>query len=162
MRKQVFGRKLRRDKNERKALFRSLMNSLIIYGKIKTSEAKAKSIKGEIEKLVTAARKGEDSRRLIVGKLANEVTSDKLINEIAPLFATRPGGYTRILKLGVKGKDNSPYVMISFVEAVTPTPVKSEKREKGAKKAVKTSKESKVEVKSQKKAVPAKKAPKKK
>ena len=149
MRKNVFGRKLKRDTNARKALFRSLMQSLVLHGNIKTSEAKAKSIKGEVEKLVTHAKNGGDTARsLILSKIVNEPIADKIINEIAPLFTNRPGGYTRILRLGVRAKDGSRMVLLSWVEEVKPTsfgPVKRNKSGEKAKKAPKA--EVKKEVK---------------
>ncbi len=156
MRKQIFGRRLKRDTNERKALFRSLMIGLILHGKITTTEAKAKSIKAEVEKLVTVARnKKEEARPQLIKKLANASAADKIIKEVAPLFATRPGGYTRILRLAPRLKDNSTQVLMTWTEEVKATSFTQEKRNKGKavgeeKKAVK--KEKKVEVKEKAKA----------
>ena len=131
MRKRIFGRRFKRDRNERKALFRSLMHALVLNGKIRTTEAKAKSIKGEIEKLVTIARsKGEEGKRILMARLVNEKVVDKLISEIAPLFVSRPGGYTRILKVGARGRDGAKMVMLTFVEEVSKTSVRPEKRDK--------------------------------
>lgn len=131
MRKRIFGRRLRRDTNERKALFRSLMSSLVLNGKIKTSEAKAKSIRSEIEKLVTHAKKdGEGAKKLILGHIPNEKVVDKIISEIAPVFATRPGGYTRIIKMGPRVKDGAKMVLMSWVEEIAPTSFKEPKRKK--------------------------------
>ena len=129
MRKRIFGRRLKRDTNERKALFRSLMSSLVINGKIRTSEAKAKSIKAEIEKLVTHAKNdGQEAKRLILGHIPNEKVVDKIISEIAPKFATRLGGYTRILKMGPRVKDGAKMVLMSWVEEIAPTSFKMPKR----------------------------------
>lgn len=129
MRKRIFGRRLKRDRNQRKALFRSLMGSLVLYGKIKTTEAKAKSIKGELEKMVTLAKnKGEDARNLLVSRLANERVVERIIAEIAPKFATRPGGYMRIVKMGPRLKDGARMVLISWVEEVLPASFKEPKR----------------------------------
>ena len=128
MRKRIFGRRLKRDKNARKALFRSLMSSLVMNGKIKTTEAKAKAIKGEIEKLVTIAKKrGAEARVLLVARLANEKVAEKIIIEIAPKFESRPGGYIRILKLGHRVKDGAKMVLMTWVEEVSVTSFKETK-----------------------------------
>ncbi|HVZ67158.1 MAG TPA: 50S ribosomal protein L17 [Patescibacteria group bacterium] len=159
MRKQIFGRKFKRDTNERKALFRSLMNGLVLNGSIKTTEAKAKAIKGDVEKLVTMGKnKGESSRRILTARLANEKVADKILAEIAPKFATRPGGYTKILRLGNRVKDNAPYVMLTWVEQISVTPVTEPKR--NTLKPTKTS-SPKAEVKEKKEVKPAKKTAKK-
>lgn len=131
MRKRIFGRRLKRDKNERKALFRSLMSSLVLHGKIRTTEAKAKAIKGEVEKLVTHAKnKGEEGRRLILSTVPSEVIADRIISEIAPKFITRPGGYTRILKVGARVKDGADMVILTWVEEVKPVSLVIPKRNK--------------------------------
>ena len=72
MRKRIFGRRLKRDTNERKALFRSLIHGLILHGKISTTEAKAKAIRGDVDKLITIAKtRGDDARRQLMKKLVN-------------------------------------------------------------------------------------------
>ena len=110
------------------------MHGLVLHGKIKTTEAKAKSIKGAIEKLVTAAKnKGEESRGLIFSALANEMATDKIIAEIAPLFKTRPGGYTRILRLAPRVKDGASMVLLTWVEEVKRTSFDTPKRNLGKK-----------------------------
>mgnify|MGYP001615108608 CR=1 FL=1 len=129
MRKRIFGRRLKRDKNQRKALFRSLMGSLVLYGKIRTKEAKAKSIKGELEKLVTHAKnKREDARNLLASRLVNNKVVEKVISEIAPKFASRPGGYIRIIKAGPRVKDGAKMVLMTWVEEIAPTSFKQPKR----------------------------------
>jgi large subunit ribosomal protein L17 len=116
MRKQVFGRKLQRDINERKALFKSLMTSLIEKESIKTTEAKAKAVKGEMEKLVTKARdEGKAAERALQAYFSAPVMR-KLINEVAPRFVGRPGGYTRIIKIGNRLRDNAAMVVLEWVE----------------------------------------------
>jgi large subunit ribosomal protein L17 len=141
MNKNVFGRKLGRDREERKALFKSLMSSLILKEGIQTSEAKAKAIKPEIEKLITKAKSMEKGARLVLEKSLSKDAYDKIIKEIGPRFAKRQGGYTRIVKLGERFGDNSPLVLIELVERaeiMIPT-----KQEKSAKKSslAKSSKE---------------------
>lgn len=115
MKKQVFGRKFKKDVNQRRALFRNLMRSLILNEEIKTTEAKAKAIKGQVEKLVTVAKKGE-SALYHLKKDISEDASVKLIKEIGPRFLDRPGGYTRIVKLSSRLKDNADMVLLEFVE----------------------------------------------
>ncbi|MCX6713378.1 MAG: 50S ribosomal protein L17 [Candidatus Vogelbacteria bacterium] len=107
-------RKLGRTRNVRKALIRSLAEALVISGKIKTTEAKAKELRPFIEKLVTKAKKGDlASTRAINSKLGE--VSGKLIKEIAPRYATRAGGYTRIIKMSARPGDGSPMAIIEFV-----------------------------------------------
>lgn len=132
MRKRVFGRKLKRDTNQRKSLFRNLASSFVLYGKIKTTEAKAKAVKGQIEKMVTKAKKhNEEARRFLLKDFSNELVVDKIIGEIAPKFQDRPGGYTRILKLGSRVKDNAQMVMMTWVEEIPATVFKEPKRKAG-------------------------------
>lgn len=129
MRKRIFGRRLKRDKNQRRALFRSLMNSLVLYGKIRTTEAKAKSIKGEIEKMVTMARnKEENARNLLMARLQDVRTVERIISEIAPKFVSRPGGYTRLVKMGPRLKDGARMVLMTWVEEIAPISFKEPKR----------------------------------
>lgn len=117
MRKRVFGRRFKRNVNQRKALFKSLINSLVINGRIQTTEAKAKAIKGEVEKLITKARnKGDQARDHLLRHLNPDIV-DKILLEIAPRFKGRPGGYTRILRLGTRMKDNARMVLLEFVES---------------------------------------------
>lgn len=117
MRKRVFGKRFKKDTNQRKALFRSLINGLIINGRISTTEAKAKAIKGKVEKLITEAKnKGEQARDNLLRNLNPDI-ADKIIKQIAPRFKERPGGYTRILRLGTRLKDNARMVLLEFVES---------------------------------------------
>lgn len=127
MRKRVFGRKLSRTTNQRKALFKSLTNALTLHGKIKTTEQKAKSIKGEVEKLVTYAKNHENSMQYLQ-KHVHVHTAERII-EIAPVFKDRPGGYLRIIKIGARKKDDASMVLLEFVETI-PEVKTSKKREK--------------------------------
>ena len=132
MKKQVFGRHLKRDANERKALFKNLLTSLVIEERITTTEAKAKAIRSAADKLVTKAKKGgPDAYR----RLAPDVRYDaveKLIKTIAPRFTDRNGGYTRcIIKVGHRVADNAPQVVMEWVVLAEPVvPVKGEKSDK--------------------------------
>lgn len=115
MKKNVFGRQFKRDVNERKALFKNLLTSLVLSDRIKTTEAKAKAIKGAADKLVTKAKnKGEDAYKSLHPDI-NEEAVVKMIKDIAPRFADRQGGYTRIIKIGKKRvADNAPMVYLEW------------------------------------------------
>ena len=115
MKKQVFGRQFKRDKNQRKALFSGLISAMILKGKITTTEHKAKSVKGDWEKLVTKAKKGESSR-LELKKSLKPFEIDKMINDIAPIFKDRKGGYTRIIKTGRRFGDNASTAILEWVD----------------------------------------------
>ncbi len=150
MRKNVFGRQLKRDTNERKALFKGLMSSLILEERIKTTEEKAKAIKGQIEKLVTKAKKRGKNAQNLFGKDLMPNAIEKLINEIGPRFQKRNGGYTRILRLGRRFSDNAEMVLMEWVElGISNLESKIQAKEIGApkKKAeAKTEKKKKPEV----------------
>jgi len=117
MKKHIFGRKFKRDINERKALFKGLMSSLVIHEKIETTEQKAKAIKGEIDKLVTNAKKENAlARKLLSDKLSPQAL-EKMIKDIAPRFNKRQGGYTKIARLGKRFGDDATMVLIEWVES---------------------------------------------
>lgn len=118
MRKRIFGRRFKRDTNTRKALFRGLMRSVILHGRIETTEAKAKAIKGTLEKLVTKAKvRGDAAISDLMRNFDREVAS-RLISQVAPKFSDRKGGYLRIIKLGNRKKDNAPIVILEWVEEI--------------------------------------------
>ncbi len=104
--------------NVRNALLKSLALSLIIHGRIQTTEAKAKELRPFIEKLVTRAKVGDlASRRVIISRLMNRAPETKiLIEEIAPKFKDVQGGYTRILKLPARKSDGALMALIEFVK----------------------------------------------
>ncbi len=110
-------RKFGRDKNQRKALLNSLALNLIVRGKIKTTEPKAKELRPFIEKLVTKAKKGDMStQRIIISKLSNRSKEvKKLFKVIVPKYADKNGGYTRVLKLGARKSDGTKMALIEFV-----------------------------------------------
>jgi large subunit ribosomal protein L17 len=117
MRHRKKGRKFGRIKKVRRALFRSLMRSLILEERIRTTEAKAKEIRPKIERLVTKAKKNTlASRREVLMNIADEASIKKIFSEIAPKFRERPGGYTRIIKLPPRGSDNAKMAIIEFVK----------------------------------------------
>lgn len=116
MRHLVSGRKLGRDTNARKALLFNLTSALIVQGQVTTTLAKAKFVKPYVEKLVTSAKEKKLQTRRT---LASRVTHDaflKLTREIAPGFATRVGGYTRIIRVGLRRGDAAPLVRVEFLQ----------------------------------------------
>jgi large subunit ribosomal protein L17 len=126
MRHQVAGFKLNRTKGARIALRRNLIKQFFINERIRTTVTKAAAIRGEAEKMITFARNVKDAsddekvaaRRLIVARLggnSNDVIK-KLFDEIAPRFAERPGGYTRVLKLGPRFGDKAEMAILELVE----------------------------------------------
>jgi large subunit ribosomal protein L17 len=110
-------RKFGRSRSQRSALLKGLMLALIAHGRIETTEAKAKELRPEIEKMVTKANLGTlASRRLVISRLYNlTAEANKLINEIAPKYKGRAGGYTRITKLPRRGGDASKMAVIEFI-----------------------------------------------
>lgn len=133
MRKNVFGKQLSRDANERKALFKTLASSLVMTERIETTEAKAKAIRPYVEKLVTKAKRRNKEARMFVEPFLTQAATDKVISDMAVRFAKRDGGYTRIIKLGNRFFDNAPVVLMEWVEksvVKTETPKKEKKSAK--------------------------------
>ena len=119
MRHKKKGRKLGRKVGNRRALLRNLACQLIIHKKIKTTDPKAKELRSFIEPLITLAKKDSlHARRLVIKKIPNKGVVRILFEEIAPLFHGRPGGYTRITKLGLRDNDRAPVSIIEFVESI--------------------------------------------
>lgn len=110
-------RKFGRKKNQRKALLCSLAIALILRGKIKTIEARAKELRSVVERLVTYAKRKKNAQAAMreISKLVNKTSATKLTKEIAPKYATRNGGYTRIIKIGRKQGDAARMVYIEWV-----------------------------------------------
>jgi len=119
MRHKKKGRKLGRKVGNRKALLRNLACQLILHKKIKTTVPKAKELRSFIEPLITLAKKDTvHNRRLVIKKIPKKNVVRILFKEIAPLFSNRPGGYTRITKLGLRDNDRAPVSIIEFVELI--------------------------------------------
>ena len=117
MRHRKAGRQLRRTTEQKIALMRNLASSLIEHGAIETTEAKAKELRPFVEKLISKAKTGTlHSRRLAIRHIHKRSAADKLFQEIGPKFATRPGGYTRILKTGHRKGDGAEMARIELVE----------------------------------------------
>ena len=119
MRHKKKGRKLGRKIGNRKSLLMNLACQLITHKKIKTTDPKAKELRSFIEPLITLAKKNDlHSRRLVIKKIPKKNIVRILFEEIAPVFSERPGGYTRITKLGHRDNDKAPVSVIEFVELI--------------------------------------------
>src|SRR5665213_2934587 len=117
MRKHIYGRRLKRDVNERKALFKNLLSELVMHERIKTTVQKAKAIKADADKLITKAKYADRLHATML--LSPLVTSDavsKLLNDLGPRFIAREGGYTRITKLGRRFNDDAQTAFIEWTE----------------------------------------------
>lgn len=138
------------------ALFKGLVNSLVEHGRITTTLAKAKEIRRHVERAVTLGKKGDvGTRRLLVSRFGSQDTAEKLIADISKRFQSRPGGYTRILKTGLRPGDKAPMALIEFVDYVLPeeSKDKSEAKVKGDATAVKRARKLNKEKKARKKRI---------
>jgi large subunit ribosomal protein L17 len=118
------GKKLGRDSAHRKALYANLACSLIEHGRIRTTEAKAKAVKPFAEQMITLGKRGDlSARRQAVAELRSQDVVKRLFDDVAPRFADRPGGYSRIVKLGPRQGDAADMVYLELVDYVPPRPV---------------------------------------
>jgi large subunit ribosomal protein L17 len=113
----IDGRKFGRQTGPRKALYKSLIVAVLRYEQIRTTEARAKEVRGMVERIITLAKDGSlANRRRIISELPNEpLVIDKLINEIAPKYGDRTSGYTRLVKIGARNGDAAPMVQLELV-----------------------------------------------
>jgi large subunit ribosomal protein L17 len=119
MRHQHTGKKLGRDSAHRRALYANLVCALIEHGRIKTTEAKAKAVKPFAEQMITLGRRGDlAARRLAIAKLRSVDAVHILFSEVSPRFADRPGGYSRIVKIGPRSGDAADMVYLELVDYV--------------------------------------------
>lgn len=141
MRKKVFGRKLSRGRGARKALFRSLVRSLLLNNSIKTTKIKAKSIQGSVDKLITTSRKGDvAAKRSVMATLGNDKEAfNKLFSSIIPSVGKRTSGFTRIVTLPKRKGDGAEVAILEFVDKIE----KNEKVEASTKEPKKVSKKPK-------------------
>jgi large subunit ribosomal protein L17 len=124
MRHRVAGYKLSRDKDERKALRRILIKQLFEHERIQTTRAKAEAVRGQAERLITLAKRGNaagdaqmvHARRLAAARLSDAATVRKLFDDLAKRYEDRPGGYTRMIKLGQRHGDAAEMVILELVE----------------------------------------------
>lgn len=132
MRHRYFGKKLSRTKNERQQLFKSLVRSLMLYGSIRTSLAKAKAIQGLVDTLITKAKNGSEQRkREVMAILSDKQVVVRLFAAAKTQFEKRTSGFTRIIKLGPRRGDGSQEAIIQFVDQ----PIVEEKKASKPKKS---------------------------
>jgi len=124
MRHNIKGRILGRDSGHRKALFRNLIKELYTHERIMTTEAKARSIRADAEKLITKAKRGVadggnrvHAQRQVVAYLDDKTIAKKVFDEFAPRYAERKGGYTRMIKLGKRQGDAADMVILELVDS---------------------------------------------
>jgi large subunit ribosomal protein L17 len=160
MRHQVHGKKLNRSSGHRKALYRNLVQSLVEHERITTTLAKAKAVRPVAEQLITRAKKQDlAARRAVISFLPTTAAADKVYEVLAPRFADRPGGYTRIIKVGRRVGDGVEMAVLELVELSAPSPTTSAAKKTAAKPAktqkaatAKTAEAVKTETKDEKKA----------
>jgi large subunit ribosomal protein L17 len=117
MRHHRTGKKLGRDSAHRKALYANLTASLIDHGRIRTTETKAKAVRPIAEKMITLGREGSiHARRQALAYLRTQEVVHKLFSEVAPRFRDRPGGYTRVVKLGPRQGDAAPMAYLELID----------------------------------------------
>ena len=117
MRHQRAGKKLGRDSAHRRALYANLAGALIEHGRIKTTEAKAKAVKPLAEQMITLGKRGDlSARRQAISELRSQDAVRRLFDDVAPRFADRPGGYSRIVKLGQRQGDAAAMVYLELVD----------------------------------------------
>jgi large subunit ribosomal protein L17 len=173
MRHKLSGRQLSRNAPHRHALLRNMAVSLLRHETIRTTLPKAKELRRVVEPLITLGRKdSEANRRLAFSRLRDEAIVVKLFEDIGPRFRTRPGGYSRILRMMPRPGDNAPMALMQLVDRPAPAAVADEpapKKQAAKKKAPKAPKADKAdaaaaegETKSKDKAAPKKKAAAKK
>ena len=110
-------RKLNRTSAHRQAMLRNMMNSLIAHEAIKTTVPKAKELRRVVEPMITLAKKDSvANRRLAFARLRDDASVSKLFTELGPRYQSRPGGYTRILKMGFRVGDNAPMAFVELVD----------------------------------------------
>ncbi|GFE61551.1 50S ribosomal protein L17 [Geobacter sp. AOG2] len=117
MRHSKAGRRLGRKTSHREAMFRNMVTSLLAHEKITTTDAKAKEIRSVAEKMITLGKRGDlHAQRLAASYIREKSVVTKLFSAIAPRYKDRPGGYTRIVKLGIRQGDTAPISLIELVE----------------------------------------------
>ncbi|MBW2019450.1 MAG: 50S ribosomal protein L17 [Deltaproteobacteria bacterium] len=161
MRHQKAGKKLNRTASHRSAMFRNMVTSLFKHGQVRTTDAKAKELRRWADRMVTLAKRGDlHARRQALSVVREKAVVHKLFEQAAELYGGRPGGYTRIIKIGRRPGDAAP---ISLVQLVAPSEKKADKKKKtrSAKKGVdRAKKEAPVKSKEKEKSKEAKTAKK--
>lgn len=176
MRHRVHNKRFGRSNGHRKALVRNLVTSLVEHERITTTLAKAKELRRHVERAITTGKAGDvNASRVLLAKYPNKDTVKKIVKDLSPRFKERPGGYTRVLKLGARPGDAAEMAIIEFVDYALPEVEKPAEevekkakvaaKKKAAKKKVakkKTAKETKKKTAAKKKAAAKKKTAKKK
>ena len=143
-RRRISGRKLGRNTNQRKALFKGLLNSLIIQEELKTTQTKAKAVQRLFDQLVTKAKPSSvHARRLLHAFLGNKSSVNKLVDDLTKRFGQRQSGFTRVTKLGLRRGDNAQIVKLEIVDKSSTDSKQDQKTTSSSKKLIKkTSKSS--------------------
>lgn len=111
------GRSLHRKSSHRRALLANLAVAVLTNGRIRTTEAKAKEVRGLIDRIITWGKRGDiHARRLAARQVRDRTIVKKIFDELAPRYRDRPGGYTRIMKMGYRHGDNAPVVIMELVD----------------------------------------------
>jgi large subunit ribosomal protein L17 len=114
---QISGRHLGRSSSQRSALFKGLVTQVLQHERIETTEAKAKAVRGDVDKMITLAKRGDvHSRRLVLRTVTDKKVVEKLFDKIGPRFKDRNGGYTRIIHLGRRQGDAAEMVLLELTE----------------------------------------------
>jgi len=130
------GRKLNRSGAHRKALFRNLVTSLIEHERVKTTDAKAKELRSYADHMITLGKRGTlHARRQALAFVRSADVVKKLFDEVAPRFSTRPGGYTRVIKLGIRRGDAAPLSVVELTERGAAAMSEAERKRERARKA---------------------------
>jgi large subunit ribosomal protein L17 len=125
MRHRISGQRLNKSAAHRISMRRSLMKDVIQYERIQTTEAKARAVRGEIERIITIAKRGRvtgdavrlvHARRLVISRIGDQALAKKVFDDIAPRYVNRAGGYTRMLKLEARRGDAAKQVLLELVE----------------------------------------------
>jgi large subunit ribosomal protein L17 len=146
MRHRVRGRKLKRTASHRAALMRALATSLLKHKRIKTTLAKAKEARSFVEKIITKAKKGDlHSRRLVMSEIKDKDVIKELFSEIVTTVGERPGGYTRVVKLGTRLGDAAQMAILELVDYNEAANLKAEERKSQREQKAKEKEKSKQE-----------------
>ena len=130
------GRKLNRTASHRKALFRNMVTSLLLHEEVHTTDAKAKELRRYVDRVITLGKRGTlHARRQAASVLRGRTVVKKLFDDIAPRFQDRPGGYTRITKIGSRRGDNAPISLIELTDRGDKAKSEGEKKRERRQKA---------------------------
>ncbi len=145
MRHHVSGKKLGRNPAQRRSLYQGLIRSFFVRGRIRTTVAKAKAVKPQVEKLISLAKADNlITRRIIIPLLGRDPSAIRFCFEVGSLFKTRPGGYTRIARLGPRLGDGSEMAIIELIDKPQSAKEKSQAKEASVKKINRPKKKDKV------------------